>query len=128
LNLPSVTIDSARRVVILRFVGVVTLETFVEGREAIQREPGWSPRLAHVFDFTGVTDLAISTQAIRQLASAPPVFDRSLPQILVAQRGSFEYGIATMFGALASDQRNVHVVESMDAAWAILAASGFTRA
>ena len=117
-----VTIDPARRVVVLHFVGAVKLETFATGREAIQKEPGWSPGFAHVFDFTDVTDLDLSTKAIHALATAAPVFDRQSPQVLVARPGSFEYGLARMFGAYAAGRRNVHIVETLEAAHALLAA------
>jgi hypothetical protein len=121
MNLPAVTIDESRRVVVLRFEGVVNLATFTQGREAIQKEPGWSPRYAHVFDFTAITDLDLAPKAIQTLASAPPVFDKTSPQVLVARGGSFEFGIARMFSAYATGLRNVHVVDSLEAAHALLA-------
>lgn len=119
------TIDATRRVVTIRFEGAVTLEVLEAGREALAREPGWSPRFAHVFDFRAITDLDLPTEAIRKLASRPPIFDRTAPQILIARRGSFEYGLAATFGALAADRRNVHVVPSMDDAVEILEKSNW---
>jgi hypothetical protein len=118
--LPTVTIDKARRVVVLGFEGVVNLETLIKGREAIQHERGWSPSYAHVFDFTAITDLDLTPKDIAALASATPVFDRYSPQILVVRPTSFEYGLAKMFGVQAAGRRNVHLVESLEAANALL--------
>lgn len=120
MPLPSVTIEGDG-VVVLRFSGAVSLQTFIEGREAIQKEPGWSPSFAHVFDFTEVTDIELSKQAIETLAAAPPVFDKDAPQILVAHAGSFEFALARTFEALARTRRNVHVAESIDEARALVA-------
>lgn len=120
MSLPSVTIEGDG-VVVLHFTGAVNLQTFVEGREAIQKEPGWSPSHAHVFDFTEVTDIDLSKQAIETLAAATPVFDKDAPQILVARSGSFEFAVARTFEALARARRNVHVAESLEEARALLA-------
>jgi len=120
MSLPSVTIEE-NGVVVLRFSGAVSLQTFVEGRAAIQKEPGWSPMFAHVFDFTHVTDIDLSKQAIETLASASPVFDKGSPQILVAHPGSFEFALVRTFEALARVRRNVHVAQSLDEAHAIIA-------
>ena len=120
MPLPSVTIEGGG-VVVLRFSGAVDMQTFAAGREAIQKEPGWSPSYAHIFDFSAVTDIDLSKQAIETLAAAAPVFDRDAPQILVAHAGSFEFAIARAFEAMARTRRNVHVVESLDEARALLA-------
>ena len=117
---PAVSIDALSRVVALQFVGVVDLATFITGREALQHEPGWSPHYAHVFDFTHVTDFALSVKDIQTLASAPPIFDKRSPQILVARHGSFEFGLARTFGLHAEGRRIVHVVTSIEAARELL--------
>lgn len=122
---PGVTIDPSLRAIFLQFVGVVSLETFLTGRETLQKEPGWSPHYAHVFDFTRVTDLALSAADIKALASAQPIFDKHSPQILVARHGSFEFGLARTFGVYAEQRRTVHVVTSMDAARTLLATLSF---
>ncbi len=118
---PAVSIDSSARVVTLQFVGVVDLATFITGRETLQQEPGWSRDYAHVFDFTRVTDFALSVKDIQTLASAEPIFDKRSPQILVARDGSFEFGLARTFGVHAEGRRIVHVVTSIGAARTLLA-------
>ena len=114
------TIDVRARMVVLRFLGHITIDDFVQGREAIQNEPGWSPRFAHVFDFTTVASLDLPTSAIRALASKSPVFDRNALQVLVARPRSVEYGLARMFQSYTTDRRNVHIVSSMDEARALV--------
>ena len=120
MPLPTITIEGDG-VVVLHFSGAVDLRTFAEGREALRKEPGWSPSFAHVFDFTDVTDIDLSKQAIETLAAAPPVFDKDSPQILVASAGSFEFALVRTFEALARARRDVHVTESLDEARALLA-------
>jgi hypothetical protein len=119
--LPIVTISAADQLVVIRFSGAVDVKTFTEGREALKNEGGWSPSYAHVFDFTDITDIDLSRASIEALASAPPVFDRSAPQILVARAGTFEFSLVRTFEALAAGRRIVHVVGSMDEARALLA-------
>jgi hypothetical protein len=121
MPLPTVTISASERLVIIRFSGAVTLETFLEGREALKAERGWTPSYAHVFDFTDITDIDLSRAAIEALAAAPPVFDRAAPQILVARAGTFEYSLVRTFEALAAGRRIVHVVGSMPEARDLLA-------
>ena len=121
MALPIVTISATERLVVIRFSGAVDLRTFIEGREALRAEEGWSPGYAHVFDFTDITDIDLSRASIEALAAAPPVFDRAAPQILVARHGSFEFSLVRTFEALAAGRRIVHVVGSMEEANELLA-------
>lgn len=114
--LPEAQIDRDARIVVLRFSGVVNLQTFIVGREALQTEPGWSPSYAHIFDFTTVTDIDLAPSAIEQLAAAAPVFDRSAPQILVTREGTFEFILARTFQSLAQGRRIVQLASSVDEA------------
>ena len=114
--LPEVQVEQDTRIVLLRFTGVLNLETFIVGREALQTEGGWSPSYAHIFDFTAVTDIDLSPSAIEQLAAAAPVFDRSAPQILVTREGSFEFILASTFQSLARGRRIVQLASSVDEA------------
>ena len=118
------SIDLRARMIVLRFLGHITIDDFVRGRESIQNEPGWSPSFAHVFDLTTIASLDLPPSAIRALASKPPVFDRDALQVLVARPGSVEYGLARMFQTYTSERRNVHIVTSMDEARALVAAAG----
>ncbi|HEY1954458.1 MAG TPA: hypothetical protein VGH28_02580 [Polyangiaceae bacterium] len=122
MSLPAVTIEANAGIVVIRFAGDIDLQTFVAGREALQKEPGWSSRYVHVFDFSAVTDIDLSKDAIEALATAPPVFDKSAPQILVVRDGSFEFAIARAFAALARGRRSVHIVGSLDEARAVVRA------
>jgi hypothetical protein len=119
--LPSVEIRAKDGVVILRFSGRVDRQTFIDGRAAIQAEPGWSRKLAHVFDFTSVDDIVLSASDIEALASAPPVFDKDAMQILVTPAGSFEFSLARTFRALSATQRNVYLAETLDEALKLVA-------
>ena len=121
MPLPTVTIDQAAGLVVIRFSGLVDLQTFIDGREAIRKVEGWSPSLAHVFDFSDVSDINLSKRAIETLAGARPVFDKDSPQVLVARTDTFEFALARTFAALAKTRRNVHVVESLEEARALVA-------
>lgn len=43
MTLPVVTISDAERLVVIQFSGAIDHDTFVQGREALQRERGGGP-------------------------------------------------------------------------------------
>ena len=118
-----IQIDPTAKTATLSFTGSIGMVDFAQAREHIAREPGWSPQFAHILDFTEVTALELSTENIQKLAAATPVFDPTALQILVARPGSVHFGISRMFEIYADTRRNVHVVESIDQARALVAAN-----
>ena len=116
-----VVVEVEQRVAVLRLTRVVTRADFVAARATVMTAPGWKSSFAHILDFTEVETLELSHDDVRALATATPIFDASAPQILVARPRSVHFGIARMFQIYAEGRREVHVVDSMARARAIVA-------
>jgi hypothetical protein len=116
-------IDVALGMVIMRFSATVTVGDFVRGREQLSAQPGWDPRFAHIFDLTGVGKIDLPTEALRGMATAAPMFDKTALQILVAVPGTLPFGLARMFQSLGAAERpNVRIVNTLPEAFEIVAA------
>ncbi|MGH7438711.1 MAG: hypothetical protein ACRENE_23740 [Polyangiaceae bacterium] len=112
--------DARAPAVIVTFTGTITFADFDAARKTVSSEPGWSPQCPHILDFTGVVALELSSEDIQKLAAAPPIFDPSALQILVARRGSVHFGLSRMFQTYADGKRKVHVVDSIERAMGLL--------
>jgi len=115
-----VVIEETSETVVVRWTGTVTFGDFQRARSDVPAATGWSPHFAHVLDFTSVTALALSTNDIKSLAAAKPIFAPDALQILVARAGSVDYGISRMFEMYTEGKRRVHVVRSMEQAMALV--------
>lgn len=115
-----VVVEVEKRVVLLRLTRAVTRADFVAARATVMTAPGWKSTFAHILDFTEVETLELSNDDVRALATASPIFDASALQILVARQRSVHFGIARMFQIYAEGRRQVHVVDSMERARALL--------
>ena len=122
-----VAIEEQDRIVLVRLHGTVTFADFQDARVTVTTSPGWSPSFAHVLDFTGITQLALSHHDVERLARAEPIFAPDAPQILVARAGSVTFGLARMFQSYSEGRRLVQVVDSMERALAVLAARALHR-
>lgn len=116
-----VTVDVEARVVVLRLTQTVTRADFVAARSTVTSAQGWQPSFAHILDFTGIEKLELSHDDVQTLATAKPIFELSAPQILVARPRSVNFGLARMFQIYAEGRREVHVVDSMEDARALIA-------
>jgi hypothetical protein len=117
-NVLVLSIDEDARAVIARFHGAIRARDFQRARERIVRQRGWEPGYAHIFDFTDVTSLDLTTAEIRAAARTAPA-DPSAIELFIAKRCSLSLGLARMIQAYAGGLRTVHVVESMGRALAI---------
>jgi hypothetical protein len=73
-----------------------------------------------ILDFTGVSEFEVSSQAIRELAAAPPAFPDGHMRILVIPK-DYIYGLARMFQILGEKTRpDLQVVRTMDEAYRLL--------
>jgi hypothetical protein len=117
----STSVDVAHETVLIHFHGTVTVEDFSRGRAELADLPGWSPWFAHVFDLTGISKIDLPTDALRAMATAPPMFDKAAQQVLIASPGTLAFGLARMFQTFGTAQRpNVHIVSSLKEAYAVV--------
>lgn len=73
-----------------------------------------------ILDFSGVTGFEVSSEAIKQVAAAPPVFPAGYMLVLVTPKDII-YGLARMFQILSEKTRpDLQVVRTMDEAYRLL--------
>jgi len=78
------------------------------------------PPCRGILDFSGVTDLELSSDALRQLAAAPPAFPKGYMRVLVVPK-AFIYGMARMFQILTEKTRpELQVVRTLEDAYLLL--------
>ena len=78
------------------------------------------PPCRGILDFTRVTDFEVSSDAIRQVAAAPPAIPAGYMRVLVVPQ-LFIYGLARMFQILGEKTRpELQVVRTMDEAYCLL--------
>lgn len=78
------------------------------------------PPCRGILDFSHVTEFEVSSDAIRQVAAAAPVFPPGHMRIMVIPQ-TFIYGLARMFQILTESTRpELHVVRTMEEAYSLL--------
>lgn len=113
--------DSTHRILRGNLIGRVTdedLTTFY--RMTAEYVAATDPRAA-VTDFSAVTTFEVTAETIRMLAKSPPAMpQKSRPRVIVAP-SDHVFGMARMFEFEGEVTRpNLHVVRTLDQAWAIL--------
>ena len=91
-------IDVEQRLIITRGVGAVTTADAFEARKQYMEDPRFDPSFRQLIDLTAATELAMSGDSIRQLATAR-VFDRETKRAIVVNE-TYHYGMARMFQTL----------------------------
>ena len=118
--------DETNRILRCRFDGRVNDEALKEFyRLAAEYVAQTDPRAA-IIDLSAVTSFEVSPETIRELAkSAPAMPDPSRPRCIVAPSPQI-FGLARMFEIEGEVTRpNLHVVHTLEEAWAILGVQGF---
>jgi hypothetical protein len=78
------------------------------------------PPCRGILDFSGATGFKVSSDAIRQVSAAPPVFPAGYMLVLVTPKDLI-YGLARMFQILSEKTRpDLQVVRTMDEAYRLL--------
>jgi hypothetical protein len=96
--------------------GALLLDLYKKGTDFVAAHP---PCRA-ILDFSGVTDFEVSSEAIRQVAAAPPAIPAGYMRVLVIPQ-IFIYGLARMFQILGEKSRpELQVVRSLDEAYHLL--------
>ena len=91
----SYSIDHTDRVVRTDSWGVLTDAEIFDFYARLTADPEFNPGYKHLCDFTRVTQVAASSEALRELANAL-IFDKSTRRALVV-KGDRDYGLARMF-------------------------------
>jgi hypothetical protein len=113
--------DATNQILRCRFEGCVTEKTLREFFSLVGEYIAQTDPRAAVTDLSAVTSFEISPQTIRELAKAAPALrNPSRPRCVVAPSPEI-FGMVRMFEIEAEVTRpNLHVVHTLDEAWAIL--------
>jgi len=118
-----VDFDAVNNILRATIEGRITGEILLNFHDAATKYLAAHPPCRFILDLSPVTDFAVSSDAIRRLAAAPPPL-RSTGDvwILVIQKDVI-YGLARMFQILTETKGNyceLHVVRTMDEAYRLL--------
>ncbi len=99
-----------------RMTGVILLDLYARAVKYTESHPP----CRGIVDFSGVTDFEVSSEAIRQVAAAPPALPAGYIRVLVIPQ-IFIYGLARMFQILGEKTRpELQVVRTLDEAYRLL--------
>ncbi len=114
--------DSVNKVLLVRVEGRLTDELLAETQRAIRTNSIATDARAGIFDFSSVTEVALSTAYLQKLArDEPAMIDATRrPRIIVAPT-ALMFGLSRMFQMLGESTRPLlEVVRTLDAALAAL--------
>ena len=96
---PSITyhIDPALRLVVVTYVGKVTLATLAAAQAEARARPDFDPSFALLFDYTQADASEIDTAAVKRIAASTP-FGPAAPRAFVVA-DEVGYGLVRMFRA-----------------------------
>lgn len=109
-------IDTSLGVVFSKAWGVLTDEDLLAHREALSRDPDFSPSHSQIYDFSGVTKFEVTPNVVRALGGRS-IFSQGSREALVMS-SDLGYGFARMFQTLSTNtQRNVMVFQDIAEAY-----------
>ncbi len=114
--------DPVNKILLSRFEGRLTDESTVEFHEAAWKHAMATDASAGIVDFSAVTEFAVSSEVLRQLARQKPLLPNSTvrPRVVVAPQ-THAYGLFRMFQIAGEPTRPLlTVVHTMDEAFAAL--------
>jgi hypothetical protein len=113
--------DPGNKVLLLRVEGRLTDELLAEAYRAIRKHSTATDARAGIVDFSSVTEVAISSAFLREIAKQEPaIVDATRPRIIVAPT-AVAFGLARMFQMLGESTRPLlEVVRTLDEALAAL--------
>lgn len=112
--------NSTHAIFLVRFEGRVTDEEFKEYYRVAGEQMALLQPSATISDYSGVTDLQVSVQTLRELAHSYIAMPASNPRLVVAAAPHI-YGLARMFQSEGEPSRpNLHVVTTLAEAFAHL--------
>ncbi|MGO9576966.1 MAG: hypothetical protein ACLPTQ_21865 [Terriglobales bacterium] len=114
--------DPANKILLMRFEGPLTDESLAELYRAIRTYSIATDARAGIWDYSSVTEIAVSAEHIRQLASQEPAMPDATrrPRIIVAPT-AVGFGLSRMFQIAGESKRPLlRVVRTLDEAFAAL--------
>ncbi len=110
------SIDAQRGVVFSTASGVVGRADAMDHMDRLCRHPDFRPEFSQLFDFRQITELAMSSEEVRQIAERNIFAPDSRRAFVVTS--DFGFGIARMFGAHReiAGERGIQLFKDVDEA------------
>ena len=104
-----------QRLVLSTFTGMMDDDAILAHGPKIKAHPDFHPEYNEIVDFSGVTDVRISSTMLHKLARSESIFSPESRHAVIAP-GELTYQIAHMYQIIAERSRNLIVVRSLDEA------------
>jgi hypothetical protein len=115
-----VDFDAKNNILRATLSGRMTGARLLEFYAAVAKFMSTHPPCRGILDFSAVTGFEVNSNAIRQVAEAPPVFPKGYMRVLVVPK-DFIYGMARMFQIITERTRpELQVVRTLDDAYLLL--------
>ena len=115
--------DAVNNVFRACWAGTITDAIFWETYSTAGKLVASRPPCRGITDMSGVTKFDVSVEALKRMATMPPVIRPELMHVIIAPKDVL-YGLARMFEIRSEQSRpNLHVVHSMREAEALLGIS-----
>lgn len=79
----TLTIDRERRVVYSALHGVIREAEFLQHVFNIKSHSQFDPSFNHIFDVRGVTDVQVSLEVLKEIATRPSIFNRASKHVVI---------------------------------------------
>lgn len=105
--------DATQKVLFIQIVGDVTDDIVLDGYQKTREWIAVHGQCSQISDYSSATSVKLTAEAIRKLASLPPLVSDQFLRIVVAPQDSV-FGMARMFGAYGGQTRSrVDVVRTL---------------
>jgi|ERR1022692_1932016 hypothetical protein len=112
--------DAKNDILRVTLEGLLTGAILLDGYAAMTRYMASHPSCRSIVDTSAVSKFEVSSNAVRQMAGAPPVSPTASMRVFVAPQDSV-YGMARMFQILTEKTRpNFHTARTIDEAYRLL--------
>jgi hypothetical protein len=108
-------IDSANRIVLSIFRGVLTLRDITEQRDRLQNDHAFDPELSELIDFDSVSEVQMDYADFKSLLEVDPFSTKSKRAFVIGSPNSVS-GTAQMFQVLRSDDICVKIFKTVSEA------------
>lgn len=112
--------DSHHRLLRVTFYGTLDDRTIAKAYDDVSLFTASEGACSGIIDFSPVSEVMVSAEAIRELASRSPAFPTECQRVIIASRDSV-FGLTRMFQIHGADTRpNLEIVRSLEDACSIL--------
>src|SRR5882724_2350386 len=113
--------DSVNKILLLRVEGRFTDELLAQGQAVVRKYWAATAPSAGIVDLSSVTEFAVSTESLRQLADQELVVDSTTSPIVIVAPATAVFGVSRMFQLLGEPRRpQLQVVRTLEEASAAL--------